>query len=37
VIPGFVWLWAECSGPIVADEQDAYGRIVTVRFTIEEV
>lgn len=36
-ISGFVWLWAECSGPIVADEQDAYGRIVTVRFTIEEV
>jgi hypothetical protein len=36
-ISGFVWLWAECSGPIVADEPDAYGRIVTVRFTIEEV
>jgi hypothetical protein len=27
---------AECSGPIAADEQDAYGRIVTVRFTIQE-
>jgi len=37
VIAGFVWIWAECSGPIVADEQDAYGRIVTVRLTIEEV
>jgi len=36
-IAGFVWLWAECSGPIVADELTAYGRIVTVRFTIEEV
>ena len=36
-IHGFVWLWAECSGPIVADEPDADGRIVTVRFTIEEV
>ena len=36
-IPGFAWIWAECSGPIVADEQDAYGRIVTVKLTIEEV
>ena len=36
-IPGFVWIWAECSGPIAADEQDAYGRIVTVRMTIEEL
>ena len=30
-VSGFVWLLAECSGPIVADEPDAYGRIVTVR------
>lgn len=37
VIAGFVWIWAECSGPIVADEQDAYGRILTVKMTIEEV
>jgi len=37
VIAGFVWIWAECSGPIVADEQDAYGRVVSVRMTIEEV
>jgi hypothetical protein len=37
VIPGFVWIWAECTGPIAADEQDAYGRIVTVKLTIEEV
>jgi len=36
-ITGFVWIWAECSGPIVADEQDAYGRVVSVRMTIEEV
>jgi hypothetical protein len=34
---GFVWIWAECSGPSAADEQDAYGRIVTVTMTIEEV
>lgn len=37
VIAGFVWLWAECSGPISADEQDAYARIVTVKLTIEEI
>jgi len=37
VVPGFVWIWAECAGPIVADEQDAYGRVVTVKLTIEEV
>lgn len=36
-IDGFVWIWAECSGPIVADEQDAYGRIVTVTMTVEEI
>lgn len=35
-IAGFNWIWAECSGPIVADERDAYGRIVTVRMTVEE-
>ena len=35
-IAGYVWIWAECSGPIVADEQDAYGRVVTVKLTIEE-
>lgn len=36
-IAGFVWIWAECSGPVAADELDAYGRIVTVKLTIEEV
>lgn len=30
------WMMAECSGPQVADEQDAYGRIVSVRITFEE-
>ena len=35
-IAGFNWIWAECSGPIAADERDAYGRIVTVRMTVEE-
>lgn len=37
VIAGFAWLLAECTGPIVADEVDAYGRIVTVRMTVEEL
>ena len=37
LLPGFAWILAECSGPIVADEQDAYGRIVTVKLTLEEV
>jgi len=37
VIPGFVWILAECSGPIAADEADAYGRIVTVRLIVEEL
>jgi len=36
-ISGFAWLMAECSGPMAADEQDAYGRIVTVRMTVEEI
>ena len=36
-IDGFVWVLAECSGPIVADEPDAYGRIVTVRMRVEAV
>jgi hypothetical protein len=35
-IAGFNWILAECSGPIVADERDAYGRIVTVRMMLEE-
>jgi len=37
VIAGWVWLLGECSGPIVADELDAYGRIVTVRLVVEEL
>lgn len=35
-ITGFNWILAECSGPIAADERDAYGRIVTVRMVMEE-
>ena len=36
-ITDFEWIWGECSGPIVADELKAYGRVVTVKITIEEV
>ncbi len=36
-IDGFVWVWALCTGPIAADEEDAYGRIVTVQVRAEEV
>lgn len=36
-IAGFVWILAECSGPIAADEQDAYARLVTVKLVVEEI
>ena len=36
-ISDFECLIADCSGPVPADGQDAYGRIVSVRLTIEEV
>ena len=35
-IDGWTVVIAECSGPVSADEQDAYGRIVTIRFTVQE-
>ena len=35
-ISDFECLIADCSGPVAADGQDAYGRIVSVRLTIEE-
>lgn len=31
VIDGYEWMLSECSGPIVADEGDAYGRVISVR------
>jgi hypothetical protein len=37
MIDGFIWLLGDCSGPVVADESDAYGRIVTVRLIVEEL
>lgn len=36
-IAGFEWVLAECAGPIVSDEQDVYGRVLTAKFTIQEV
>lgn len=35
-VAGFNWMLSECTGPVVADERDAYGRIVTVRMIIQE-
>ena len=37
IVDGFSVIVAECSGPVQADEPDAYGRIVTIRFIMEEV
>lgn len=37
VIPEFVWILGDCTGPVAADEEDAYGRIVTVRMIVEEL
>jgi len=36
-VTDFGMVVADCSGPIGADEQDAYGRVVTARFVLEEV
>lgn len=33
---GHTWILTECSGPIQADEEDAYGRIITIRTIVEE-
>ncbi len=36
-IDGCHWLISDVTGPIVADEQDAYGRILTLNLTVQEV
>ena len=36
-IYGYNWIMSECSGPVAADEPDAYGRIVTLKITFEEI
>lgn len=35
-IDGFTWLVSEVNGPIVADETDAYGRIVSLSLIAQE-
>lgn len=35
-VSGFGVFLAECSGPVVADEPDAYGRIVTLKLAMME-
>lgn len=35
VVDGYTTVIAECFGPITADEEDAYGRIVSVNLKIE--
>lgn len=37
LISGHTWIWSECTGPINADETEAYGRIVTIKITSEEL
>ena len=36
VISGFDWILSNCTGPIAADETDAYGRIITVSLLAQE-
>lgn len=36
-IDGYTWMKTEVTGPIAADERDAYGRILTVQFVVEKV
>jgi len=35
-IDDHAWLWSVCYGPISADEEDAYGRIVSVEINAQE-
>ena len=37
IVAGYGVLVAECSGPRTANEQDAYGRIVTVKLIMMEI
>jgi hypothetical protein len=36
-IAGFDWVISDCFGPIVADEEDSYGRIISLSITAQEV
>lgn len=35
-INGYRWLISDCTGPIVADERDVYGRVISVSLKAEE-
>lgn len=35
-IGGYEWIISDCGGPIVADERDYYGRIISLSLTAEE-
>jgi hypothetical protein len=35
-ISGYRWLVSSCAGPIAADEQDSYGRIISLSLTAQE-
>ena len=37
VISGFDWIISNCSGPLAADEGDAYGRIISLSLKAQEV
>ena len=30
-------IWSVCDGPVVADDSEAYGRIITLKITIQEI
>lgn len=34
---GYNWIMSVCSGPFAADEPDAYGRVVNLTVTLEEI
>lgn len=36
-ISGYKWIISNCSGPIVADEKDYYGRIISLSLKAQEV
>lgn len=35
-VSGFTWILSDCTGPIVADERDVYGRIITLSLMAQE-
>ena len=37
LIDDHIWLWSECTGPTTANDSSAYGRIITLKVTFEEL